>query len=480
METLKENLSNLFLERFGVVPDSIVPLPLSGSDRKYFRLSAENLSAIGVFNHNQKENTAFISFTKSFINLGLNVPKIYSEKLSDNIYLLEDLGDKSLFQLVEEKRSENFFPQLLIDKYQNALKHLLKFQIEAKDKIDFSICYPRAYFDKQSMMWDLNYFKYYFLKLANINFDEQALEDDFDSLSFFLSGAKNDFFLYRDFQSRNIMIKNDELYFIDYQGGRKGALQYDVASLLLDSKANIPFDLREELLNFYLNELKRYFPVDDIEFRKFYKGFALIRILQAMGAYGFRGYFEKKTHFLKSIPFAIKNLDAIINQDFPLELPELQKAFIQIVESEKLKSIFGLMQTGGNLTVRIKSFSYKKGIPQDDAGNGGGFVFDCRMLHNPGRYDQFKKLSGKDQPVIDFLLSQTNVLEFTNNVYNIIDETVNNYLKNNYTNLLVSFGCTGGQHRSVFCAEALAKHLIEKFDIKIELQHTEINNWLQQ
>jgi aminoglycoside/choline kinase family phosphotransferase len=480
MKTIKENLIKLFLEQFGVIPERVIPLPRSGSDRKYFRMSAENLSAIGVFNNNQKENAAFISFTKSFTNLGLNVPKIYSEKLSDKIYLLEDLGDQSLFKLVEEKRSDNSFPQSLIDKYQRALKHLLKFQIEAKDKIDFSICYPRASFDKQSVMWDLNYFKYYFLKLANINFDEQALEDDFDLLSIFLSGAKNNFFMYRDFQSRNIMIKNDELYFIDYQGGRKGALQYDVASLLLESKANIPFELRDELLNFYLNELKRYFPVNENEFRKFYKGFALIRILQAMGAYGFRGYFEKKDHFLKSIPFAIKNLEVIISQDFPLELSELQKAFIQIIESEKLKSISESIQTSGNLTVTIKSFSYRKGMPEDDAGNGGGYVFDCRLLHNPGRYDEFKKLTGKDQPVIDFLLSQTDALEFTNNVYSIIDRAVNNYLKNNYTNLLVSFGCTGGQHRSVFCAEELAKHLIEKFDIKIELQHTEMSDWLQQ
>jgi len=480
MKTIEESLIKLFLERFGDLPESVIPLPRSGSDRKYFRLSGKSLSAIGVFNNNLKENLAFVSFTKSFANLGLNVPKIYFEKLKDNIYLLEDLGNKTLFQIIEEKRSENSFQQLLITKYKTALKHLLKFQIEAKDEIDFSICYPRASFDKQSMMWDLNYFKYYFLKLANINYDEQALEDDFDSLSFFLSGAKNNFFLYRDFQSRNIMIKNDELYFIDYQGGRKGALQYDVASLLLDSKADIPLDLREELLNFYLNELKKYFPVDEVEFKKFYKGFALIRILQAMGAYGFRGYFEKKDHFLKSIPFAIKNLEVIINQDFPVKLPELHKAFIQIIESEQLKSNFESMNTSGKLTVRIKSFSYRKGIPQDEAGNGGGFVFDCRMLHNPGRYDEFKKLSGKDQPVIDFLLSQKNVSEFTNNVCSIIDGAVNNYLKNNYTNLLVSFGCTGGQHRSVFCAEVLAKHLTEKFNIKIELQHTEMNNWLQQ
>lgn len=480
MQTIEENLIKLFLERFGVPPEIVIPLPQSGSDRRYFRLSTGKLSAVGVFNDNYKENAAFISFTKSFINLGLNVPNIYFEKLKDNIYLLEDLGDQSLFQFVEERRLDNSFPQSLIDKYQTALKHLLKFQIEAKDKIDFTLCYPRASFDKQSVMWDLSYFKYYFLKLANINFDEQALEDDFTSLSIFLSKEKHNFFLYRDFQSRNIIVKNDKLYFIDYQGGRKGALQYDVASLLLDSKANIPFDLRGELLNFYLNELKKYFQVDETEFRKFYKGFALIRILQAMGAYGFRGYFERKDHFLKSIPFAIKNLEAIINQDFPLKLTELQKVFIQISRSEKLKSISESRQGNGNLTVRIKSFSYKKGIPKDDTGNGGGFVFDCRMLHNPGRYDEFKKLTGKDQPVIDFLISKTDALEFTNNVCSIIDEAVNNYLKNNYTNLLVSFGCTGGQHRSVFCAEALANHLIKKFSIKIELQHTEMNNWLSQ
>lgn len=477
MDSIKENLSKLFLERFGATPESIIPLPLSGSDRKYFRLSGISLSAIGVFNNNLKENSAFISFTKSFTKLGLNVPKIYSEKLSESIYLLEDLGNKTLFQIIEEKRSENSFPQLLITKYQTALKHLLRFQVEAKNEIDFSLCYPRASFDRQSMMWDLNYFKYYFLKLANVIFDEQELENDFNNLIDFLLQARNDFFLHRDFQSRNIMIKNDELYFIDYQGGRKGALQYDIASLLFDSKADIPFDIREELLNFYISELKKYFPVEEVEFKKFFKGFALIRILQAMGAYGFRGYFEKKDHFLTSIPFAIKNLEWLIKQDFSLELPELQKAFSKIIESDKLRSISDSKIVGGNLKVRIKSFSYKKGIPQDEAGNGGGFVFDCRLIHNPGRYDEFKNLTGRDQLVIDFLRSKSNALEFMTNVNNIIDEAVQNYLKNNYTDLLISFGCTGGQHRSVFYAEQLAIHLNEKFNIKIELQHIEMNNW---
>lgn len=477
MKSTIENLNKLFLQRFGILPESIIHLPLSGSDRKYFRMNGKDFSVIGTFNNNLKENVAFISFTKTFIKLGLKVPKIYSEKLNENIYLLEDLGDKTLFQLVEENRVEDSISQPLISKYQSALKHLLKFQIESKGEIDFSVSYPRASFDQQSMIWDLNYFKYYFLKLADVVFDEQQLENDFNNLINFLLQARNDFFLYRDFQSRNIMIKDGELYFIDYQGGRKGALQYDVASLLFDSKANLPFDFREELLEFYLSGLKKYFPIDEAEFKQFYNVFALIRILQAMGAYGFRGYFERKDHFLSSIPFAIRNLDWLLKKGLPLQLPELQKAILQIIESDKLKSISDTNKIAGNLTVRIKSFSYKKGIPQDEAGNGGGFVFDCRLIQNPGRYDEYKNLTGKDQPVIDFLLSQSNAEEFLTNVYRIIDATVKNYLKNNYTNLLVGFGCTGGQHRSVFCAEQLAKHLIEKFDIKIDLQHTEMDKF---
>jgi hypothetical protein len=385
------------------------------------------------------------------------------------------------------------FPQEIMEIYKKSIAWLPAFQIKASKVLDYSFCYPRAAFDRQSMMWDLNYFKYYFLKLAKIPFDEQALEDDFNSLCDLLLKADGGFFLYRDFQSRNIMVVNGEPWFIDYQGGRKGALQYDVASLLTDGKADIPMSVRTELLQHYLDKLEVVYPVDRDKFMQSFYGFTLIRILQALGAYGFRGYYENKTHFLLSIPFALRNLRYLRANDLiGFGLDTLMSVIDMMVGSPELY-IKQPMETNAHknninneltndivadickksLTVTIRSFSYKKAIPADPSGNGGGFVFDCRALPNPGRFDEFKQLNGKDQPVIDFLKMEPAVSEFLKNACSLVDQSVKTYIERGFEHLMVSFGCTGGQHRSVYCAEELAKYLKDKYPITIRLHHVE-------
>ena len=469
----QEILITLFESKVNEKVDKIIHLPLSGSDRKYFRITSKTKSLIGVYNHDKKENIAFLSFTKHFFDKGLNVPEIFAEDLDNNIYLLQDLGNTTLFAFLSEEKNKNVFTIDLLEAYKKVLKELPKFQILAGKDLDYSVCYPRASFDKQSMLWDLSYFKYYFLKLAQIPFDEQLLEDDFETFTKFLLKAEGDYFLYRDFQSRNIMLQNEQAYFIDYQGGRKGALQYDLASLLYDAKAAIPQDDRNKLLNYYLNILENYIEVDKKEFIEYYYGFVLIRIMQAMGAYGFRGFYERKEHFLASIPYAIENLSWILdNIEFAVELPTLMKVLRKLPQSKKLKQLeAGKKQI--SLTVEVNSFSYKRGIPVDVSENGGGFVFDCRALHNPGRYDEYKQLTGKDKKVIDFLKKEKEADEFLNNILKIIEQSINKYQKRNFKNLMVNFGCTGGQHRSVYCAERLTEYLRKNFDVNVNLRHRE-------
>jgi aminoglycoside/choline kinase family phosphotransferase len=386
---------------------------------------------------------------------------------------LQDLGDVTLFGLIEEKRkSTHDFPIETVKIYQEVIRWLSEFQVKGSSFIDYNLCYPRAAFDRQSMMWDLNYFKYYFLKLAKVSFDEQKLEDDFESLADFLLRADGSYFMYRDFQSRNIMLFEGKSWFIDYQGGRKGPLQYDIASLLYDAKAAIPEQLREELLNNYLDALETQIPVDRKEFVRFYYGFALIRILQALGAYGFRGYYENKPHFLKSIPFAIQNLKMLLdNKLIPPGLPMLTSVLQEMIVNPRFLHS-EIIQS--NLTVSIFSFSFKKTFPEDPGGNGGGFVFDCRALPNPGKIDEFKPLTGRDQRVIDFLKKEPSVDEFLNHAFALVDQSVKRYIERDFSSLMVSFGCTGGQHRSVYCAEELSKHLKAKFPVQVNLVHNEI------
>ncbi len=446
-------------------------LPPSGSYREYCRLENSHRSVIGAYNADVKENTAFLSFTNHFRQKGLPVPEVFAVSSDLKKYLLEDLGNVTLFDFLSEIRESEGFSETIVAEYRKVLTVLPKIQIVAGKDMDYSVCYPREAFDKQSMMWDLNYFKYYFLKLAKIPFDEQALEDDFQAFSDYLLSAPSDFFLYRDFQSRNVMLKDGEVYFIDYQGGRRGALQYDLASLLYDGKADIPQEIRSQLFRFYMAELKNYISVNEKEFTSYFNGFVLIRIMQAMGAYGFRGFYEKKEHFLKSIPYAVNNLKNLLPElNLPVELPELMHVWNALTQSETLKEIG---QVRSNLTVRITSFSYKKGIPADPSGNGGGFVFDCRALHNPGRYTEYKNLTGKDLKVQEFLEQNSEMKWFLKPVKTLVDQSVKNYLERGFTHLSVNFGCTGGQHRSVYAAEKLAAYLRNNFPVDVVLLHRE-------
>jgi aminoglycoside/choline kinase family phosphotransferase len=446
------------------------PLPLSGSNREYYRIEGATKGALGVFNPDQKENRAFLEFTRAFLKSGLPVPKVYKEDSEKKIYLIEDLGDTTLYSYLTQIRSQLGFNEELKNVYKQVLDHLVLFQTEGGKLIDYSYCYPRASFDKQSMMWDLHYFKYYFLKLAGIPFDEQELENDYQTFTDFLLKADRDYFLYRDFQSRNVMLRKGRVYFIDYQGGRKGALQYDLASLLYDGKADIPDEVRDELLEYYLDKLSEHIVYDREKFKGYFLGYVLVRIMQALGAYGFRGFYERKEHFLQSIPYAIQNLKTLLKKKLPVEIPNLQEALMQLTVSEKLLKI---AQKAKRLKVQVNSFSYKRGIPVDESGHGGGFVFDCRALHNPGRYEEYREFTGMDENVIRFLDSQEDMHEFLDYAKRLIDNAVDNYQKRNFTHLMVNFGCTGGRHRSVFSAERMGEHLREKYDVDVEVKHRE-------
>lgn len=469
-----EILQQLFAQRFGAPAGTIVPLQgkLGGSGRNILRLTSDKQSAIGILYNVREENAAFLDFSRHFRKHGLPVPEIYAENLDQGAYLEEDLGDTTLFEFLSKHRSgENIAPEA-VDAYKKVVAVLPRFQIEAGRDLNYAVCYPRRSFDRQSIAWDLNYFKYYFLRLAGIPFNEQALEDDFDALTNFLLTAPADYFLYRDFQSRNIMLRDGQPFFLDYQGGRKGALQYDIASLLFDAKADLPPSLRQQLLDSYIEQVSALEGINSDAFLHHYYAFVYVRILQALGAYGFRGFYERKAHFLQSVPYALKNLRWLLhNVTLPIPLPTLLAAFNSMLGSEKLQAI---TSEADNLTVRISSFSFHRGLPKDDSGNGGGFVFDGRSLPNPGREERFKALTGRDAPVIDYLNQQESVHQFMASVASLVDSSVSNYQQRGFKNLMVSFGCTGGQHRSVYLAEQLAKRLRGRTGIDVVLHHREL------
>ena len=465
-------LSELFEQWTGERPGLILPLAPSGSHRIYYRLSGNGKSAIGAFNLDRKENVAFLTFSRHFKSKGLPVPEIFAEDLDRSVYLQEDLGATTLYSYLLQ--AGDYFPDYLVRIYKKVVEQLALLQVKGGEELPFDVCYPRPAFDKQSMLWDFNTFKYYFLKLARIPFDEQALEDDAHRFAEYLLTTDCRHFMFRDFQARNIMIKGGEPYFIDYQGGRRGALQYDLASLLFQAKANIPDDIRRELLRHYLDTLSELLPVDREQFIEYFYGYVLIRSIQTFGTYGFRGLFERKEYFIKSIPFAIRNVKWILeNASFPIEMPELTKALKSIVESRKFEPFDKIKAASSLLTVTVQSFSYKRGIPEDPSGHGGGFVFDCRFIHNPGLYEPYKNLTGRDEPVINFLQQHSSVEEFLNQVYLLVDPAIENYIERSFTNLTVNFGCTGGQHRSVYTADQLAKHIREKYGLNVVVNHIE-------
>ncbi len=471
-------LKRLFEEHFHTPAERIQPLQgeLGGSGRKIIRLSAGNQKAIGILYGVREENAAFLTFSRHFRRHGLPVPEIYGEDLNHGAYLEEDLGDTTLFEFLCKNRSGDSIAPEVVEIYRQVVAQLPRFQIEAGRDLDYSVCYPRASFDRQSINWDLNYFKYYFLRLAAISFNEQALEDDFGRLTGLLLEAPGDYFLYRDFQSRNVMLSDGKPFFVDYQGGRKGALQYDIASLLFDAKADLPPELRQRLLDDYLDALAGHMRLDRQGFLRYYHAFVYVRIMQALGAYGFRGFYERKPHFLQSVPYALKNIRWLLhNAKLPVELPTLMSAFQNMLGSEKLQFLAPQAHTQTqNLVVRIFSFSFHHELPKDDSGNGGGFIFDGRSLPNPGREERFKQLTGKDAPVIDYLNQQEGVHQFFSNAASLVEASISSYQQRGFKSLMVSFGCTGGQHRSVFLAEHLAKRLRGRTGMEVVVQHLEL------
>ena len=467
-------LKRLFEQHFHSPAEHIQPLQgqLGGSGRNIIRLTGAGHTAVGILYSVREENTAFLEFSRHFRRYGLPVPEIYAEDLSQGAYLEEDLGDTTLFEFLSTHRSGDVIAPEVVEAYRKVVAQLPRFQVEAGRDLNYKACYPRASFDRQSINWDLNYFKYYFLRLAGVPFNEQALEDDFGRLTKLLLAAPHDYFLYRDFQSRNVMLRGGDPWFLDYQGGRKGALHYDIASLLYDGKADLPPELRHDLLNHYLDCLAGTIDLDRAAFMEHYYAYVYVRILQALGAYGFRGFYERKAHFLQSVPYALKNLRWLANNvRLPIALPSLLDAIESMQGSEKLHN---LSAPPPDLTVRIFSFSFHNGAPADESGNGGGFVFDCRSLPNPGREEQFRQLTGRDEAVIEYLDRQPGVHEFLAHVSSLVDASVANYRQRSFSNLMISFGCTGGQHRSVYLAERLAAHLHGTKGVAVKVRHIQL------
>ena len=484
-------LQKLFEKHFHSPVEQVQPLQgeLGGSGRKIIRLVGGRSTAIGILYSVREENTAFLEFSRHFRRHGLPVPEIYGEDLGHGAYLEEDLGDTTLFEFLSKNREgESIAPQA-VEAYSKVVAVLPRFQIEAGRDLNYKVAYPRSSFDRQSIAWDLNYFKYYFLRLAGVPFNEQALEQDFARLTKFLLTADRDYFLYRDYQSRNVMLRDGGPFFLDYQGGRKGALQYDIASLLYDAKADLPPALRHQLLELYLDAVANLIPLDRKAFMQHYYAYVYVRIMQALGAYGFRGFYERKTHFLQSVPYALKNLRWLLHHiSVPVALPALMTAFKNILGSEKLQALGSEPRSAQlpvelrkpkTLIVRIFSFSFHRKPPKDESGHGGGFIFDARSLPNPGREERFKALTGRDAPVIEYLDSQESVQQFLSSVTSLVDASVDNYQHRGFKNLMVSFGCTGGQHRSVYLAEQLAKHLRAQDALEVAVRHLGLESMVQ-
>lgn len=448
---------------------NIEELPSSGSNRRYFRLTGENGDTlIGVKGTSVEENIAFVKISEHFYNQGIPVPRVFAVSDDKNFYIQEDLGDEILFKATEKGRTCGSFSDEERELLRKTMAKLPEIQFLGADGLDFSVCYPQPEFDERMISFDLNYFKYCFLKATGLDFSEIKLEDDFQRMSDILMRSTSATFLYRDFQSRNVMLVNGEPYFIDFQGGRKGPIYYDVASFVWQAKANYSEELREELVKTYLNSLRKYMPVDETYFRQQLRHFVLFRTLQVLGAYGFRGYFEKKPHFLQSVPYAIDNLRRLLREPFT-EYPYLSGLLTELTQMRQ----FSELNPQRKLEVRIYSFAYKKGIPNDITGNGGGYVFDCRAINNPGKYEHYKHFTGLDQEVVKFLEDDGGVFSFLDNVYSLVDAHVQRFIERKFTHLMVCFGCTGGQHRSVYCAERLAEHLSKKFDVDIQVIHRE-------
>jgi len=464
-----ESLKNLFESNTGLKVREINEMTSSGSNRRYFRLKAGNLSLIGVVGTNLEENKAFISLARHFRDRGINVPEVLYVSSNGMRYLQEDLGDEQLYRLVSQGRASGEYSSYERMLLRHTMEMLPRIQFDGAKGLDFSVCYPEPEFDGRMVMFDLNYFKYCFLKATGLEFNEVYLQDDFEKFRDDLLKDGGNTFMYRDFQARNVMIRDGEPWFIDFQGGRRGPVYYDVASFVWQARARYPEDLRREMVKTYINSVREYMDVDEDHFQERLRLFVLFRTLQVLGAYGFRGYFEKKPHFLGSVPYALSNLRRLLATPFE-DYPYLNDTLVKLTTLPQ----FNELAEDKRLEVSIISFAYKKGIPVDSSGNGGGYVFDCRSINNPGKYEHFKRFNGRDTEVIKFLEDDGEILSYLDHVYSLVDPHVRRFIARGFTHLQVCFGCTGGQHRSVYCAEHLAEHLSDKFDIKISLTHREL------
>ncbi len=471
MDTLKQ----LYKEYTGHDEVTLQAITGSGSNRQYYRLKdKEGRSLIGVVGTSVEENHAFIYLSRHFSAKGLPVPRVLAVSDDERCYLQTDLGNTSLFDAIRRGREAGgTYDEREKELLRRTISLLPDLQIQGADALDFAQCYPQAAMDRTNVLFDLNYFKYCFLKATGIDFHEIRLEADFQQMASDLTTDDAPTFLYRDFQARNVMLDAEgHPWFIDFQGGRRGPVYYDVASFLWQASARYPDVLRDELISVYIQSLRRYMPVDETTFRNRLRLFVLFRLLQVLGAYGFRGYFERKRHFLDSIPPALASIRSLLAED-GCPYPHLRQVLEQLTFEPSTETPQAVTRTDTPLRVRIFSFSYKKGIPEDESGNGGGYVFDCRSTHNPGRYEAYKQLTGLDEPVIRFLEDDGEILVFLESVYRLADAHVERYLERGFTDLMFSFGCTGGQHRSVYSAEHLAEHLHRKYGIEIVLVHRE-------
>ena len=467
-----ELLKDMFSGFYGHEPALVKALPGAGSDRSYYRLWSDEFTVVGAHNPDSVDHQAFVFLSRHFKAKNFPVPSILASDHENGIYLIEDLGDETLLNWIENNGSRPDFYGELTRLYHSVINDLVVFQIDGDAGLDYSNL-PVHDFDAVSMQWDLNYFKYYFLKPAGIKFNETALEKDFNCLAGYLLQEKVKAFMYRDFQARNIMLHNQGLYYIDYQGGRKGPLQYDLVSLLFQAKAAVPDPIKQELIGYYIVKLSERISFDQEAFSRRFNGFVLLRLLQVMGAYGFRGWFERKPHFLESIPLLKSNIRWLFSYDaFHPGLDELKRIMGLIMEKIETNSLLPQSQ----LTVSVNSFSYRRGIPYDPSGHGGGFVFDCRLLPNPGRLEEFRMLTGKDQQIIAYLENEPEVNSFVKNAETLVSQSVESYIKAGYQNLQVNFGCTGGRHRSVYCAEKLAARMQKDKRLKVLLKHLEFQN----
>ncbi len=467
-----EQLKDLYTAYYGTQPTMVQPLTAAGSARRYYRIQSGGTSSVGVVGESVDENRAFVTLSQHLYEAGLPVPKVLCVSEDGLRYLQTDLGNTSLYDYLAPCRKSGEWDEKSTKILSQTIQSLVSIQVEGHRNMDYSQCYPSGMFDERTIMYDLNYFKYCFLKATGVNFHENKLQDDFELLTEHLLKAEPQGFMYRDFQSRNVMIVDEKPYFIDFQGGRYGAVHYDVASFLWQSRAQYPIALRQRLTHEYIATLRHYYPhLNEERFIQELKLFVLFRTMQVLGAYGFRGYFERKELFLQSIPQSIDIVRSLLDEGVAQPYPHLHATLHAVCDPP----CFQAKAPRNALCVTVYSFSYKKGLPGDDSGNGGGYIFDCRAIHNPGRYEQYKTLTGNDAAVIEFLEKDGEILSFLDHTYALVDASIERYLSRGFTSLQVSFGCTGGQHRSVYSAQALAQHIHRKYNIEVQLIHREQN-----